>query len=407
MNRCLTTQVEGASLAALQAAETEAQLRFVSMAWEQELLCRQATLQQIPSLPELLAEEMALPELIAAHQEELSALQVAVGEAQERVGRLNDRADDTEQQAGRIFSPRGPWHSREEDAQIADHQADAAQAAVETVALLDQIVLVQLELDALQRRQDALPALREHAAGQLGDTAQIAVDTKDARDWEYLYAENMAEVRPEDPDTEITSRLQERVEDGHFDCDTFVIHVLEEAGYDLDAVIVVEGQQTTVRRFAMIHAETILREEFEIPEGEQESPLLSAEKRKKLGELLDNQDARMGGMMTALTLSGQGVQISDKNELRPGDLLQYWKKKDKKASGHAVIVHEVRTVDGVLDETAQPIDAPMIVTGIGVLSAHAERTGEPDVYTKGFVDPDQEYSTWFAVRPAGSRWPVR
>ncbi|MEL6349039.1 MAG: hypothetical protein AAFV53_38400, partial [Myxococcota bacterium] len=163
-----------------------------------------------------------------------------------------------------------------------------------------------------------------------------------------------------------------------------------------------EGQQTTVRRFAMIHAETILREAYQIPEGEQESPLSGDKKRTELTRLLKAGDARMGGMMTALTVSGQGVQISDKNDLRPGDLLQYWKIKDEKASGHAVIIHKVRTDQGVLDENAQRVEGPLTVNGIGVLSAHAKREDKPDVYTKGFVDPDQEYSTWFAVRPAGS-----
>jgi len=126
--------------------------------------------------------------------------------------------------------------------------------------------------------------------------------------------------------------------------------------------------------------------------------------------LVNNDDARMGGVVTALTMSGQGSEVSDKNDLRPGDLLQYWKQKPgepSQAAGHAVVVHRVRTSEGVLDERSPSAEGPRHVSGIGVLSAHTERDGQPDVYTKGFVDPDVAYMRWFAVRPAGSPWAMR
>ena len=79
MDLCRTPVVEGTSLAELQTANTRERLRQVSMAWERELLCRATALQEVPSLPSLLAEEIALPALISAHQEELGALQRGCG----------------------------------------------------------------------------------------------------------------------------------------------------------------------------------------------------------------------------------------------------------------------------------------------------------------------------------------
>ena len=235
----------------------------------------------------------------------------------------------------------------------------------------------------------------------------MAVDTRDEREWSYVYAENMAEVKPGDPDSGLTSRMDEREAAGQFDCDTFVIHVLETAGYDLDAVIVVEGQETTVRRFIMLHAETILRDEYQIPEGAQESPLSTRQKQGELYDLLQEDDARMGGVMTALTLSGQGTQVTDKDDLRPGDLLQYWfSSGSERARGHAVVVHTVKTrAHGTLNEASPPQAQDLDVTGVGLLSAHTQVAGT-DVFTKRPLDPDRAFLKWFAVRPSGSRWPL-
>ncbi len=215
----------------------------------------------------------------------------------------------------------------------------------------------------------------------------------------------MAEVGPGDPDSEITERMAQREAKGRFDCDTFVVHCLEEAGYDLDRVIEVEGIETTVRRFVMIHAETILRKEFEL-DAAAAMPLQG--KQAVLAELLYRDDARMGGVVTALVVSEQGTEISDKNDLRPGDIMQFWYQQGdpKHIGGHAVIIHTVQTDAGVLDENTPPSRAPLQVRGIGALSAHGVRAGGSDVYTKAFVDPDTAYKEWFAVRSTGSQWPM-
>ena len=411
MGQCFALDQAGPQLADLQNASTEEELRTVSMAWERELLTRASMCRQAPSLPQVLAEEMALPSLIEAHKQQLMELHQALVAAQLRVVELSTAALSATHEAGQWSSPLGPLRSAEESDRIESANADTHHATVQMASLLDQVLAVQLELDALQKRQNAIPDLRAQAVALLKDTTDVAVATENERDWQYVFASNMSEVSPEDPDNELMSRMQAREDAGIFDCDTFVVHVLEEAGYDLDAVIVVEGQRTTVRRFVMLHAETILRDELQITtnaQGEQQSALSARGRRKELAKLVNDDDARMEGVVTALTLSGQGSKIADKNELRPGDLMQYWYRKGPgEAGGHAVLVHKVRTRQGVLDDSSEAVDRSFKVTGVGVLSAHSAREGEPDVYTKGFVDPDRSYSLgWSAVRPSGSPWPI-
>ena len=245
--------------------------------------------------------------------------------------------------------------------------------------------------------------------GERRDVAEVAVEIRDAREWVYEYARVMAEVGPADPDSEITDRMAQREADGLFDCDTFVVRCLEEAGYDLDISIRVGEVETTARRFVMIHAETILREEFQLDGDEEQDSL---QKQAVLAELLSEEDGRMKGVVTALVASQQGTEIVDKNSLRPGDIMQFWYRKEsvgddtKRIGGHAVIIHTVKTDAGVLDESSPPSDTPLQVRGIGALSTHGARAGGSDVYTKAFVDPDAAYMKWSAVRPSGSRWPL-
>jgi hypothetical protein len=359
----------------------------------------------------VLAEEMALPLLIEAHKQQLMELNEALRSAHLRMVQLTTAASTATDEAGQWSSPLGPFHSEEESDRLESANADTTHATVQVDSLIDQVIAVQLELDALQQRQDAIPDLRAQAVALLKDTTDVAVDTANEQDWQYVFASEMSEVSPEDPDNELMSRMQAREDAGSFDCDTFVVHVLEEAGYDLDAVIVVEGQRTTVRRFVMLHAETILREEFQITtnaQGKQESALSSSSRRRELAKLVNDDDARMEGVVTALTLSGQGSKISDKNKLRPGDLMQYWFLKGPgQAGGHAVVVHKVRTGQGVLHDSSESNDQSFEVTGVGLLSAHAQRDDKPDVFTTDFVDPDQKFKLgWSAVRPSGSAWPI-
>lgn len=394
------------SLKSLKKADDSDAFSAVSMAWEQQLLTAEHEVAMTPSLPEILAEESGLAEEIRLREATLAELRIALAQGQAQAPCLQADVAQEEAAAEDVWSSWSIFNSPEEQDSIDALRQREALVVGQLDRLLERITSLELTLDSLRRRQAMMPSLAAAATERLGDTADIAVATRDQRDWTYEYAANMAEVGPNDPDSGLQERMAAREADGQLDCDTFVVHVLEEAGYDLDAVITVEGKETTVRRFVMIHAETIMREEFQIPAGAQESPLSSAERLSVLKSLLDSGDERMGGVATALVASGQGSAITSKDDLRPGDLLQYWYSRGRDgAAGHAVVVHKVRTSAGVLDEKSAPTSEALSVRGVGLLSAHYKAANKSDVFTKDFVDPDREYLKWFAVRPSGSQWP--
>lgn len=395
------------ALKRLKQASDSAAFSMASMAWESQLRMEEQDASLTPTLPAVLAEEAGLVEEIQARAADLEELRLALAEGQSQLPCVQAEVAQEEAAARDIRSPWSIFNSPEEQASIDALRQRESLVLGKLDQLLERITALELTLESLRRRQAMMPSLAAAATEQLGDIASIAVAARDQREWTYEYAANMAEVGPNDPDSMLQDRMDARESAGKFDCDTFVVHVLEEAGYDLDAVITVEGQETTVRRFVMIHAETIMRDEFQIPAGSQDSPLSKSDRLAVLKGLLDSGDERMGGVATALVASGQGHSITNKNELRPGDLLQYWYKRGRDgAAGHAVVVHKVRTRGGILDEKSSPTAEPMSVRGVGLLSAHYKAPNKSDVFTKGFVDPDREYLKWFAVRPSGSKWPM-
>ena len=107
---------------------------------------------------------------------------------------------------------------------------------------------------------------------------------------------------------------KQRVRTDRYVCTTFVDEVLRRAGYSVDS-----GQVNINLDYLKLT-------------GKAKST--DAEKKAIIKELVERDDPKIQGMVTALVNSGQGVAINIK-DVQPGDLVQYW---DGSVSGHAVIV---------------------------------------------------------------------
>lgn len=413
-NRRWATSQENCFLEPVQDAASVGAVTTASLAWQQELLCAEQQLGAVPSLPQILAEEAGLLTELATLEADLAQLQGVMQGALVQVNQCQVAAVQ-QQVAVAATTAEASWSplQREEEGAEAAVRTEVSLALLEQAAdalagVLDRVSAQQLAIDATRARLEGLGALREQSQAALGHTADIAVQTQQQREWTYVYAAEMAEVGPDDPDSALQERMATREAAGTFDCDTFVVHCLEEAGYDLDAVIVVGGQETTVRRVVMLHAETIFRAELQLdaPEGD---AMGKGEKLAALKGMLEAEDPRMKGVVSALTLSGQGAEIHEMNDLRPGDLVQYWFNTTTEGlagvNGHAVVVHRVLAEGGTLDERSRPSDAAPVgrVRAVSLLSAHAKVKGN-DVYTKQPQDLDRAFAEWFGVRPAGSPW---
>lgn len=227
-----------------------------------------------------------------------------------------------------------------------------------------------------------------------------------------------------DPDQNLRGELEKGWALNQENCCIFITHVLTDAGYDLDCTVNVNGQDVTVRRLILIHSQTLLKGN--------KTPLdqVAQDKDNPYYEVLK-------GVVTALTKSGQGSEIHTVNDLRPGDLLQWW---CAAGNGHTTIIHEVKG-ETTLDKSSKPSDvpSPFHVTGVAVMGAQSAITplsedkkdddyqnSAPDTYGKqdniyvtefislhdngkgeipSFADKDTgKIVAWWAVRPNGSPW---
>lgn len=95
---------------------------------------------------------------------------------------------------------------------------------------------------------------------------------------------------------------------GRFDCVTWLLAVLEQAGFALDEPIA-----------------AYVKVDF-----------------PRYRELFARGDPRVKGAVAALVASGQGREVADATALQPGDVVQYWYWKGGKLLGHAGIVAAAR-----------------------------------------------------------------
>jgi hypothetical protein len=68
-------------------------------------------------------------------------------------------------------------------------------------------------------------------------------------------------------------------------------------------------------------------------------------RRKHLTRLIQHNDRRIRGIQTALVEMGRG-QVIRPSEARPGDFVQYWKRRNGRWVGHASIVVDVIRREG-------------------------------------------------------------
>lgn len=190
---------------------------------------------------------------------------------------------------------------------------------------------------------------------------------------------------------------------GLYDCTTFIAAILEDAGFDMDRSVRVAGVPATVRELVMI--EVVLfgpgyrgARDLEIRVGED--------------------DPRVMGVVAALVASAQGAQIRALDDLRPGDLVQTWRRYTRRGTsvlqGHVTVVHTVEAQEPSgaaksLDERSPPGPGPLLVHGVGLLGAHLPTATEPaSVHTRPADDlrrlDRSRRERWYAVRPFSSRW---
>ena len=142
------------------------------------------------------------------------------------------------------------------------------------------------------------------------------------------------------------------------------------------------------------------------------------------------------GVVTALTASEQGTEINGPDDVRPGDLLQWWTTGGLHSTGHTTIIHTVNTSAGPLTQGMGPeqVPGPVTVESVHVLGSQRklapmgaeadadaderdlkERDGEDHLYVTGAIRLDAggggellaegtELAAWWAVRPTGSAW---
>lgn len=92
-------------------------------------------------------------------------------------------------------------------------------------------------------------------------------------------------------------------------CTTYVAKILKDAGYEINKAVSRRINMTDVSK-------------------------------SEIKKLLEKNDPKIKGVVTALVESGQGKEISIA-ELQPGDLVQWWTPTKTSGFGHVVIVKEV------------------------------------------------------------------
>ncbi|MEL6349717.1 MAG: hypothetical protein AAFV53_41820, partial [Myxococcota bacterium] len=216
----------------------------------------------------------------------------------------------------------------------------------ELEGLRGRAVGLEEQIHSEQRYADSFAEIISEAE-KLDTSRDIVYSTRFKIDEEDIY--NSERFPATDPDQGIKSQLERGWASDRENCCIYVLHTLEEAGYDLDAQVEVGGSLVTVRRLVLIHAKTLL-----------------TDNRDGLSDVAQDPTHRyhpvLKGVVTALTRSNQGEEIDSVHAIRPGDLMQWWAANDQ---GHTVIVHQVRTSAGVLNSASDAND-PMLRTGLKV-----------------------------------------
>lgn len=346
-----------------------------------------------------------------------------------------------ESNATGFYSEQSIFTSDTEAAEIAQTELSLKKAREESQILHERLQGLQAEVAVLEERLREKQE-RVDAYGEIIPTAE-GLDTE--RNIEYLEEFGLSEeevyspsVPTLDPDEQMKSVLNDGWNKSGEDpngvdyenCCIYVLHTLEEAGYDLDAQVEVDGTMVTARRLVLIHAESLL-----------------SERKDALSDIAQDPEHRyydvLKGVVTALTATNQGREIEDVHAIRPGDLLQWWTANNM---GHTVIVHQVRTSAGVLsgssDASDPALQAGLEVDAVSVLGSHTSHRSfnqgqtnrgeeantseegqdiygrEDHVYATDFIELREDHTgkipyfsgksgelvSWWVVRPAGSDW---
>lgn len=250
----------------------------------------------------------------------------------------------------------------------------------------------------------------------LRDTLQVALDK------EVVLRKQLAEGKKVGYSIDTPTDAEQA--GGLFNCTTFIVEVLEEAGYPVDRLLRAGGVQARLRDFINIEAddpERLVLPELHAARDSQKKSLLTA--------LVDQGDPRITGVVIGLVTLQLGTEISSRDALRPGDLLQTWTRVGSGSwRGHCTQVREIqaKNVQGdyvTFDETTTP--RPELLTDLllrqhgshlplGRSFSDADRNADIlglSVYTRDLVSLPLQRGQgdelhWYAVRPAGSDWPL-
>ena len=400
-----------------------------------------ASLLPNPGFDAVVIEEAPPPRDLADAQAELRQVEAELLVAEAQLSQRKSIRAMTESSASELGSDASFMTSDAEAAEIAQAEKLLRQTQKQCTALREQLRQLEAEVAVLaeQIRNDQLHA---DSFGEIIPTAEkldtdrniqymtnFGIDKKDVYNPDSSF---------EDRDHDIKAILDKKWNNSGGDpdgvdyenCCIYVLHTLEEAGYDLDAQVEVNGAMVTARRLVLIHAETLL-----------------VDREDSLSAIAQDPEHRyhavLKGVVTALTETNQGEEITDVHAIRPGDLLQWWTASN---AGHTVIVHQVRTSAGVLNGASDAGDpalqAGLSVDAVSVLGSHSshrsfnqgqQRRGqeadtsetgrdlygkEDHVYATDFIELSEDHTgripyfsgddgrlvNWWVVRPTGSDW---
>jgi hypothetical protein len=211
---------------------------------------------------------------------------------------------------------------------------------------------------------------------------------------------------------------------GAYNCTVYLAAVLKRAGYDLRQEITVGGVTAPIEDFINIRNEVASAEQLE--EGDAfviVFPDLQAGDTT-LAQLVRDEDPRIQGVASALSIAGLGAPVEHVDELRPGDMIQTW---NEPSSGHSTLIHSVEGMGPNGRQTLGPDSEAreLELTNVTVdqLGAHYPRSAtdptkfeprqrqHPDDQRPGdtvHIHEDvnlNDYDHWFGVRPTTSKWP--
>ena len=211
---------------------------------------------------------------------------------------------------------------------------------------------------------------------------------------------------------------------GLFNCTTFIVEVLEEAGYPVERPLDAGGVQARLRDFINIEADDpdhLVLPELHAARDNQKKGILTA--------LVDQEDPRIKGVVTGLVGLHLGTEITRRDALRPGDLLQTWTRVGSGSwRGHCTQVREIQAKNVqddyvIFDEKTTPREELLTELLLRQHGSHlplgrsfsdADKNADIlglSVYTRDLVSLPQQPGQgdelhWYAVRPVGSEWPL-